>query len=51
MKTGWLQSPYSGKWYWLSTDSNTYGRMLTNQSVDNGRYYVDANGIWNGQTR
>ena len=51
MKTGWLQSPYSGKWYWLSTDSNTYGRMLTNQWVDNGRYYVDANGIWNGQTR
>ena len=51
MKTGWLQSPYSGKWYWLSTDSNSYGRMLTNQWVDNGRYYVDSNGIWNGQTR
>lgn len=51
MKTGWLQSPYSGKWYWLSTDSNTYGRMLTNQWVDNGRYYVDSNGIWNGQSQ
>ncbi len=51
MKTGWLQSPYSGKWYWLSTDQNALGRMLTNQWVDNGRYYVDANGIWNGQTR
>lgn len=52
MKTGWLQSPFSNKWYWLSTDSgSTQGRMLTNQWVDNGKYYVDGNGVWNGQSR
>ena len=28
--------------YWLGTD----GRMVTNAWVDNGRYYVDANGTW-----
>lgn len=51
MMTGWLQSPYSGLWYWLSTDSGTYGRMLTSQWVDNGKYYVDGSGVWTGQTR
>ena len=33
------------KWagnYWLGAD----GRMATNSWVDNGRYYVDANGQW-----
>ena len=28
--------------YWLGAD----GKMLTNAWVDNGRYYVDANGAW-----
>lgn len=52
MKTGWLQSPYSGKWYWLSTaDGSTLGRMLTNQWVDNGKYYVNADGVWDSQRR
>lgn len=52
MKTGWLQSPFSKKWYWLSTDSgSTQGRMLTSQWVDNGKYYVDSNGVWNGQSK
>ncbi|GEM_PF-80877 len=43
MVTGWLQSPFSKKWYYLDPSS---GRMLTSQWVDNGKYYVDANGIW-----
>ena len=33
------------KWagnYWLGSD----GKMETNAWVDNGRYYVDANGVW-----
>ena len=33
------------KWagnYWLGSD----GKMATNAWVDNGRYYVDANGVW-----
>ena len=47
MKTGWLKSPYSGKWYWLSTENNSnLGKMLTNQWVDNNRYYVDGSGVW-----
>ena len=28
--------------YWLGAD----GKMVTNAWVDNGRYYVDANGAW-----
>lgn len=47
MQTGWLQSPYSQKWYWLDP---TYGYMVTSSWVDNGKYYVDANGVWTGQT-
>ena len=55
-KQGWVQS--SGTWYyynqgqlvrsawignyWLGTD----GKMATNAWVDNGRYYVGANGAW-----
>ena len=31
----------SGK-YWLGAD----GRMATSSWVDNGRYYVDSNGVW-----
>ena len=47
MVTGWLKSPYSGKWYWLSTENNSnLGKMLTNQWVDNNRYYVDGSGVW-----
>lgn len=52
MKTGWLQSPASGKWYWLNTtEGSTLGRMLTSQWVDNGKYYVNADGVWDGQKR
>ena len=53
---GWVQSGsswyfyYQGKivknaWvgsYWLGAD----GKMVTNTWVDNGRYYVGANGLW-----
>lgn len=47
MMTGWLKSPYSGKWYWLSKeDGSNLGKMLTSQWVDNNRYYVDGNGVW-----
>ena len=55
-KQGWVQNGsawnyyYQGNivrnaWigsYWLGTD----GRMTTNSWVDNGRYYVGANGLW-----
>ena len=33
--------------YWLGVD----GRMVTNAWVDNGRYYVDANGVWVKEAR
>ena len=55
-KQGWVQS--GGAWYfyhqgqivknawagnyWLGAD----GKMATNAWVDNGRYYVGANGVW-----
>ena len=35
------RNAWAGK-YWLGAD----GRMVTNAWVDNGRYYVDANGAW-----
>ena len=55
-KQGWVQNGsawnyyYQGNivrnaWigsYWLGAD----GRMVTNSWVDNGRYYVGANGVW-----
>ena len=55
-KQGWIQNGsawnyyYQGNivrnaWigsYWLGAD----GRMATNSWVDNGRYYVGANGVW-----
>ena len=52
LKTGWLKSPFSNKWYYLnpSGSPDVLGRMLTNQWVDNGKYYVNADGIWDGQT-
>ena len=57
MVVGWLE--VSGAWYyfdssgamkknawqgnyWLKED----GKMATSEWVDNGRYYVDANGVW-----
>ena len=47
MVTGWLKSPYSGKWYWLSTENGSnLGKMLTNQWVDNNRYFVNGEGVW-----
>ena len=36
VKNAWVGS------YWLGTD----GKLVTNAWVDNGRYYVGANGIW-----
>ena len=55
-KQGWVQS--GGAWYfyyqgnvvrnawvgnyWLGAD----GKMVTSAWVDNGRYYVEANGVW-----
>ena len=55
-KQGWVQSGNNwyyynngslvvNKWignYWLGAD----GKMVTSAWVDNGRYYVDANGAW-----
>ena len=35
------RNAWSGN-YWLGAD----GKMVTNAWVDNGRYYVDANGAW-----
>ena len=47
MKTGWLKSRFTGKWYWLSTENGSnLGKMLTNQWVDNNRYFVDNSGVW-----
>ena len=47
MQTGWLKSRFTGKWYWLSTENGSnLGKMLTNQWVDNNRYFVDNSGIW-----
>ena len=47
MQTGWLKSRFTGKWYWLSTENNSnLGKMLTNQWVDNNRYFVDNSGVW-----
>ena len=52
VKTGWLKSPFSDKWYYLNpVDNGTLGRMLTSQWVDNGKFYVNADGVWDGQTR
>ena len=36
VRNAWIGS------YWLGAD----GRMATSSWVDNGRYYVDANGVW-----
>ena len=36
VKNAWLRS------YWLGSD----GKMVTNSWVDNDRYYVGANGVW-----
>ena len=40
MQTGWLQ--LGNTWYYL----NSSGAMATNEWVDGGVYYVDANGIY-----
>ena len=37
VRNAWIGS------YWLGAD----GRMATNSWVDNGRYYVGTNGVWN----
>ena len=44
VKTGWLKSPTSGLWYYLSPDQEPIGHMMTNAYI--GQYYVDANGVW-----
>ena len=56
-KQGWVKE--SNAWYYYNTDGSLArnkwagnywlgadGRMATNAWVDNGRYYVDANGAW-----
>ncbi|MBQ3665118.1 MAG: peptidoglycan-binding protein [Lachnospiraceae bacterium] len=40
MLTGWYQE--GNKYYYLKED----GSMAANEWVDNGNYYVDANGLW-----
>ncbi|MBQ7535208.1 MAG: cell wall-binding protein [Stomatobaculum sp.] len=44
VKTGWLQSPASGLWYYLSPDQEPLGHMVTNSYI--GQYYVNADGVW-----
>ena len=45
MKTGWVY--WKGDYYYMNTNHDGYyGKMLTNQWVDNGKYYVDENGVW-----
>ena len=61
-KQGWIKE--SNAWYYYNTDgtlarnkwAGNYwlgadGRMMTNAWVDNGRYYVDANGVWVKEAR
>ena len=61
-KQGWVKE--SNAWYYYNTDgtlarnkwAGNYwlgadGRMVTNAWVDNGRYYVDANGAWVKEAR
>ena len=61
-KQGWVKE--SNAWYYYNTDgtlarnkwAGNYwlgadGRMMTNAWVDNGRYYVDANGVWVKEAR
>ena len=61
-KQGWVKE--SNVWYYYNTDgtlarnkwAGNYwlgadGRMVTNAWVDNGRYYVDANGAWVKEAR
>ena len=40
MQTGWLKS--DGKWYYLRSN----GKLARSQWVDQGQYYVDANGVY-----
>ena len=44
VKTGWLQSPSSGLWYYLSPDQEPLGHMVTNAWI--GQYYVNSDGVW-----
>lgn len=44
LTNSWKQDP-DGKWYYLNED----GWMLKDTTTPDG-YYVDGNGIWNGQT-
>ena len=60
MVTGWLQS---GKdWYYLGSSgamaTNTWvgnyylkadGKMAVSEWVQDGKYYVDENGLWSGR--
>ncbi|MBN1040243.1 N-acetylmuramoyl-L-alanine amidase family protein [Clostridium botulinum] len=46
MKTGWMQSPYSNKWFYLNEESDgTKGKMKTGwQKVNNNWYYLNDDG-------
>ena len=45
MYTGWVQGG-EGRWYFMSSS----GAMLRNTTSPDGKYWLDANGIWDGRT-
>ena len=44
MCTGWVQD--GGKWYYMDGS----GVMLANTTTPDGKYWLDANGVWDGKT-
>ncbi|NFN16301.1 hypothetical protein FDB56_15720, partial [Clostridium botulinum] len=46
MKTGWMQSPYSNKWFYLNEESDgSKGKMKTGwQKVNNNWFYLNDDG-------
>ncbi|MCB7067032.1 hypothetical protein LI031_24530 [Enterocloster citroniae] len=45
MCTGWVQGN-DGNWYFMSSS----GAMLRNTTTPDVKYWLDANGIWDGRT-
>ena len=45
MCTGWVQGG-DGSWYFMSSS----GAMLRNTTTPDGKYWLDANGVWDGKT-
>ena len=43
MCTGWVQD--GGKWYYMDGS----GVMLANTTTPDGKYWLDANGVWDGR--